>query len=35
MDEPNLVWKDTAPVRTGEAVDVLCAVTNDPKPAAI
>ena len=26
--EPNLVWKDTVLVRTGETVDVLLDVTN-------
>jgi FtsP/CotA-like multicopper oxidase with cupredoxin domain len=28
VDEPNLVWKDTALVRTGETVDILLEVTN-------
>jgi FtsP/CotA-like multicopper oxidase with cupredoxin domain len=27
-DEPNLVWKDTVLVRTGETVDILFDVTN-------
>ena len=26
--EPNLVWKDTVLVRTGETVDILLDVTN-------
>jgi FtsP/CotA-like multicopper oxidase with cupredoxin domain len=26
--EPNLVWKDTVLVRTGETVDILLEVTN-------
>jgi FtsP/CotA-like multicopper oxidase with cupredoxin domain len=28
VDEPNLVWKDTVLVRTGETVDILLDVTN-------
>jgi FtsP/CotA-like multicopper oxidase with cupredoxin domain len=28
IDEPNLVWKDTVLVRTGETVDILLDVTN-------
>ncbi len=28
MPEPNLVWKDTVLVRTGETVDILLDVTN-------
>jgi FtsP/CotA-like multicopper oxidase with cupredoxin domain len=28
VDEPNLVWKETALVRTGETVDILLDVTN-------
>jgi FtsP/CotA-like multicopper oxidase with cupredoxin domain len=28
LDEPNLVWKDTVLVRTGETVDILLDVTN-------
>jgi FtsP/CotA-like multicopper oxidase with cupredoxin domain len=28
VDEPNLVWKDTVLVRTGETVDILLYVTN-------
>ncbi len=28
VEEPNLVWKDTALVRTGETVDILLDVTN-------
>jgi FtsP/CotA-like multicopper oxidase with cupredoxin domain len=28
VEEPNLVWKDTVLVRTGEAVDILLDVTN-------
>jgi FtsP/CotA-like multicopper oxidase with cupredoxin domain len=28
VPEPNLVWKDTILVRTGETVDVLLDVTN-------
>ena len=28
MVEPNLVWKDTVLVRTGETVDILLDVTN-------
>jgi FtsP/CotA-like multicopper oxidase with cupredoxin domain len=28
VEEPNLVWKDTVLVRTGETVDILLDVTN-------
>jgi FtsP/CotA-like multicopper oxidase with cupredoxin domain len=28
VEEPNLVWKDTVLVRTGETVDILLEVTN-------
>ena len=28
VDEPNLVWKDTVLVRTGETVDILLDITN-------
>ena len=28
VTEPNLVWKDTVLVRTGETVDILLDVTN-------
>ena len=28
VEEPNLVWKDTILVRTGETVDILLDVTN-------
>ena len=28
MNEPNLVWKDTVLVRTGETVDILLDITN-------